>query len=77
MCSGSATLLASSALCAALWALDAFAQEVRVIVQSSALAGFRFHAAAEVWEELRVGEIADGRGYDIQGRGQPWPLRIR
>lgn len=59
MCSGSATLLASSALCAALWAFDAFAQEVRVIVQSSALAGFRFHAAAEVWEELRVGDALE------------------
>jgi hypothetical protein len=25
-------------------------------VQSSPLAGFRYHAAAEVWQELRVGE---------------------
>ena len=59
MCSGSATLLASSALCAALWACASFAQEVRVIVQSSALAGFRFHAAAEVWEDLRVGDALE------------------
>ena len=59
MCSGFATLLASSALCATLWAFDAVAQDVRVIVQSSALAGFRFHAAAEVWEELRVGDALE------------------
>ena len=63
MCSGSATLLASSALCAALWIGPAHAQEsgptVRIIVQSSALAGFRFHGAAELWEELRVGDALE------------------
>src|ERR1700749_3720422 len=32
------------------------AQEVRILVQSSPLAGFRYHAAAEVWDELRVGD---------------------
>jgi len=40
--------------------LHAAAQEknagVRLLVQSSPLAGFRYHAAAEVWDELRVGE---------------------
>ncbi|HET7669548.1 MAG TPA: HIRAN domain-containing protein [Burkholderiales bacterium] len=43
-----------------LWATVPQAQEavpsVRVVVQSAALAGFRYHAAAEVWEELRVGD---------------------
>jgi hypothetical protein len=29
---------------------------VRLLVQSSPLAGFRYHAAAEVWQELRVGD---------------------
>jgi hypothetical protein len=29
---------------------------VRLVVQSSALAGFRYHAAAEVWDELHVGD---------------------
>jgi hypothetical protein len=29
---------------------------VRLVVHSSALAGFRYHAAAEVWDELRVGD---------------------
>lgn len=77
MCSGSATLLASSALCAALWVFDAFAQEVRVIVQSSALAGFRFHAAAEVWEELRVGDALElarepGNPHDANAVSLSW-----
>ena len=61
MCSGFATHLASSALCLALCAGLAAAQPslqptVRLVVQSSALAGFRYHAAAEVWDELRVGD---------------------
>jgi len=53
--------LASSALCLLLlgW-LHAAAQErnpgVRLLVQSSPLAGFRYHAATEVWEELRIGD---------------------
>lgn len=63
MCSGSATLLASSALCLALWAGAAPAQDVgsrvRLVVQSSALAGFRYHAAAEVWDELRIGDVLE------------------
>jgi hypothetical protein len=29
---------------------------VRLLVQSSPLAGFRYHAAAAVWSELRVGD---------------------
>lgn len=32
------------------------APTVRLLVQSSPLAGFRYHAAAEVWETLRVGD---------------------
>ena len=31
-------------------------EQVRIVVQSSPLAGFRYHAAAEVWRELRVGD---------------------
>jgi hypothetical protein len=29
---------------------------VRLLVQSAPLAGFRYHAAEEVWHELRVGD---------------------
>lgn len=60
MCSGSATLLASSLLALALWAGAAPAQDqVRLVVQSSNLAGFRYHAAAAVWDELRVGDVLE------------------
>jgi hypothetical protein len=31
-------------------------EQVRIVVQSSPLAGFRYHAAADVWRELRVGD---------------------
>ena len=34
-------------------------ESVRVVVQSSPLAGFRYHAAAEVWRELRVGDALE------------------
>ncbi|TMH99575.1 MAG: HIRAN protein, partial [Betaproteobacteria bacterium] len=34
---------------------DERAPSVRLLVQSSPLAGFRYHAAAEVWDQLRVG----------------------
>jgi hypothetical protein len=42
----------------AVLGMEAWAQEssVRILVQSSPLAGFRYHAAAEVWHELRVGD---------------------
>src|SRR5262245_60134451 len=39
----------------------ASAQEVRILVQSSPLAGFRYHAAAEVWEQLRLGDALELR----------------
>ena len=32
---------------------------MRLLVQSSALAGFRYHAAAEAWDELRVGDALE------------------
>lgn len=31
-------------------------ESVRLLVQNSPLAGFRYHAAAELWRELRVGD---------------------
>jgi hypothetical protein len=76
--------LASSALCLALWAGAAAAEDrrpgVRLIVQSSALAGFRYHAAAEVWDQLRVGDALmmererdnphDGNAVSLSWRGR-------
>src|SRR5437868_12047369 len=55
--SGSAMRLASSALCLFLCLSSALADErIRLLVQSSPLAGFRYHAAGALWDELRVGQ---------------------
>jgi len=35
------------------------AQSLRVLVQSSPLAGFRYHAAAQNWEALKVGDALE------------------
>jgi hypothetical protein len=73
--------LASSALCLALWAGSATAQEaargVRLVVQSSTLAGFRYHAAADVWSELREGDELElareaGNVYDPNAVSLSW-----
>lgn len=32
------------------------AQTIKILVQSSPLAGFQYHAAGELWPELRVGD---------------------
>jgi hypothetical protein len=50
------------------------------VVQSSALAGFRHHAAAEAWDELRVGDVLtmererdnphDGNAISLSWRGR-------
>jgi hypothetical protein len=41
----------------ALACANAHAEEtIRLLVQNSPLAGFRYHAAAEVWRGLRVGD---------------------
>ena len=37
-------------------AAAAHAQAVKLLVQSSPLAGFRYHEAATTWRELRVGD---------------------
>ena len=35
------------------------AANVRILLQSSLLAGFRYHAAAELWDRLRVGDALE------------------
>jgi hypothetical protein len=40
-------------------AAAAHAQTVRMLVQSSPLAGFRYHDAKKVWSELAVGDRLD------------------
>ena len=39
-----------------LLATSVQAQTVKMLVQSSPLAGFQYHAAAAVWSELKVGD---------------------
>ncbi len=45
--------LVLAALC---WALSAHAQQIRVLIQSSPLAGYQYHAAGEFWDQLKVGD---------------------
>jgi hypothetical protein len=59
--------------------LRAPAQQVRLLVQSSPLAGFNYHQAPEVWQGMRVGDalelereadnVHDGRAISVQWRG--------
>lgn len=48
----------ASSLAGLLFAIAATAQEhsVRLLVQSSPLAGFRYYAAGQVWPKLKVGD---------------------
>jgi hypothetical protein len=39
-----------------LASLAAQAQTVKILVQSSPLAGFQYHAGPQVWERLRIGD---------------------
>ena len=60
-------MLSANRFAAAAWvmllAATASAQErsggVRLLVQSAPLAGVRYYAAAEVWHELRVGDVLE------------------
>lgn len=39
-----------------LVAASTHAQTIKILVQSSPLAGFQYHAGGELWSELRVGD---------------------
>ena len=55
------------------------AQQVRMLVQSSPLAGFNYHQAPEVWQDMRAGDalmlerepdnVHDGRAISVLWRG--------
>jgi hypothetical protein len=74
------TLLAA-ALVAGLCVLadGAAAQQVRILVQSSPLAGFNYHQASDVWQGMRIGDalvlqrepdnVHDARAISVQWRG--------
>jgi hypothetical protein len=42
--------------CAACFALPAQAESVRMLVQSSPLAGFQYHAGKALWAEMKAGD---------------------
>jgi hypothetical protein len=46
----------SLALLLALGLTPAWAQSVKILVQSSPLAGFQFYAGREVWDEMKEGD---------------------
>ena len=56
MRSGSRAAVLAFCLLAGHAAGDDGAATLRLLVQSAPLAGFRYHAAAEVWDDLRVGD---------------------
>lgn len=69
--------LAALALAALLGGPAAHAQAVKLLVQSSPLAGFRYHEAAKVWDELRVSDRLDlvrepGNAYDFNAVRVEW-----
>lgn len=53
----------ASSLVALLFALAAAAQEpsARLLVQSAPLAGFRYHAAHQLWPQLKIGDALELR----------------
>lgn len=58
-------------------AADISAQEVRILVQRSPLAGFRYHKAADVFDHLQPGEPLDlvrepGNPYDANAVRVEW-----
>ena len=58
------------------WA-QASGASVRILIQSSPLAGFRYHAAADLWDRLRVGDPLElqrepGNPHDAQAVGVSW-----
>lgn len=46
-----------SLLCA--WSLAAHAESIKLLVQSSPLAGFQYHAGEALWARLQVGDALD------------------
>lgn len=88
MCSGYATRSANRAaalIAGVLIALGALADErrpasIRLLVQSSPLAGLRFHSAAQVWHELQVGDRLElmrepDNAYDANAVSVSWQGR--
>jgi hypothetical protein len=80
---GFATRLANRlalGFCAGLFACSALAEQwanVRLLVQSSPLAGFRYHEATALWEKLRIGDALElarepDNAYDTNAVSVSW-----
>jgi hypothetical protein len=79
--SAAGKIMLAAALLAALCVLPgrAAAQQVRILVQSSPLAGFNYHQAPAVWRAMRVGDaltlerepdnVHDARAISVQWQG--------
>jgi len=57
------------------------AQSIKLMVQSSPLAGFQYHAATELWPELRVGDALTlvrepGNSHDANAVRVEWHGRM-
>lgn len=60
---------------------DVNAQTIRMLVQSSPLAGFQYHAGGELWEQMQVGDALqltreadnrhDSKAVRVDWHGQP------
>jgi hypothetical protein len=67
-------------LCLLFFCASVSAQQVRMLVQSSPLAGYQYHAGANVWDQLQVGDtltlirepanLHDGNAIRVEWRGQ-------
>ena len=42
-----------------LWLASASAESVRILVQSSPLAGSQYYAASEMWQEMHIGDALE------------------
>ena len=73
-------LLATALFAFACLPPQAAAQRVRILVQSSPLAGFNYHQAPEVWRDMRVGDPLHlarepDNAYDAQAVRVEWQGR--
>lgn len=72
-------MLAAALLAGLCIGSGAAAQQVRILVQSSPLAGFNYHQAPGVWRDLRVGDalrlerepdnVHDGKAIRVRWQG--------
>ena len=60
---------------AGLLCTPAAAQTIRILVQSSPLAGFQYHDGAVAWNELKVGDVLQ-LSREPDNRHDPYAVRV-